>query len=101
MMNPIYQIGDEKNIRAFVAYGKAADGKLYEEADFKTQVDSAEAQNAFEKNMLLIDAGAAGIFKPVEFLSDTVYTAVYVAGDGSTAASVKMDAWACKSSSSD
>lgn len=96
MMNCIYQVGDEKDIRAFVAFGKEADGKLYEDAAFKTQVEAAEAQNAFEKGMLLVDIGAAGKVAPVAFVSGSVIVLKYSAAADQTPASVAPVAFACK-----
>lgn len=96
MMNPIYQIGDEQNIRAFVAFGKEADGKLYEDAAFKTQVAAAEAQNAFEKGMLLVDIGDAGEVAPVAFVSGSVIVLKYSAAADQTPAAVAPVAFACK-----
>lgn len=102
MMNPIYQVGDEKDIRAFVAFGKEADGKLYEDAEFKTQVEAAEAQNAFEKGMLLVDIGDAGKVAPVAFVSGSVIVLKYSEATdatetaSATPASVAPIAFACK-----
>lgn len=96
MMNPIYQVGDEKDIRAFVAFGKEADGKLYEDAAFKTQVEATEAQNAFEKGMLLVDIGDAGKVAPVAFVSGSVIVLKYSAAADQTPASVAPVAFACK-----
>ena len=96
MMNSIYQIGDEQNIRAFVAFGKEADGKLYEDAAFKTQVEAAEAQNAFEKGMLLVDIGEAGKVAPVAFVGSSVIVLKYSAAADQTPASVAPVAFACK-----
>ena len=97
MMNPIFQIGDEKNIRAFVAFGKEADGKLYEDSGFKVQVAAEEAQNAFEKGMLLVDIGDAGEVAPVAFVDGSVIVLKYSAASGeSTPAAVAPVAFACK-----
>lgn len=96
MMNPIYQIGDEQNIRAFVAFGKEADGKLYEDAAFKTQVEATEAQNAFEKGMLLVDIGEAGKVAPVAFVGGSVIVLKYSAAGESATAAVAPVAFACK-----
>ena len=96
MMNPIFQIGDEKNIRAFLAFGKEADGKLYEDSGFKVQVAAEEAQNAFEKGMLLVDIGDAGKVAPVAFVSGSVIVLKYSAAADQTPASVAPVAFACK-----
>lgn len=96
MMNCIYQVGDEKDIRAFVAFGKEADGKLYEDSGFEVQVAAEEAQNAFEKGMLLVDIGDAGKVAPVAFVSGSVIVLKYSAAGESTAAAVAPVAFACK-----
>ncbi len=98
MMNPIFQIGDEKNIRAFVAYGKESDGKLYEDSGFKVQVEADEAQNAFEKGMLLVDIGDAGEVAPVAFVGGSVIVLKYSAAADQTPAAVAPVAFACKAS---
>ena len=96
MMNAIFQIGDEKNIRAFVAFGKEADGKLYEDSGFEVQVAAEEAQNAFEKGMLLVDMGDAGKVAPVAFVSGSVIVLKYSAASESDEAAVAPVAFACK-----
>lgn len=56
-MDKIYQDAKDKNVASFVVYGKAADGKLYKDADYNVEAPLAIVADAFKKRNLLILVG--------------------------------------------
>lgn len=91
-MEKKYITANEKNVGALVAYGKAADSKLYYESTYTTQVTQADAENAFSLGLLLIK-DSTKLLKPITMDGNKVLTASMVAGDsGSTFTPVE---WAC------
>lgn len=58
-MKHVFQNGDDKNVEAYVVYGKAADHKLYYEAAYTNQVTQADLEAAFQKHMLVIYDGTS------------------------------------------
>lgn len=54
----------EKNVGAFVVYGKTADHKLYLESDYKTQAAQADVERAFAMGLLLVKVSTTA-YKPV------------------------------------
>ena len=53
-MQKIFDDAKDKNVGAFVVYGKAADNKIYYEAAFTTQAKQADVEDAFKKGRLLV-----------------------------------------------
>ena len=53
-MQKIFDDAKDKNVGAFVVYGKAADSKIYYEAAFTTQAKQADVEDAFLKGRLLV-----------------------------------------------
>lgn len=89
-MKKLYEKAFELHTRKFVAYGNASDSKLYNEADFQTQVDAKEAKRAFEIGAILVVDGDGNLFVPVAFADNAVVTVA----NGETA--VEATAWAVK-----
>ena len=74
MMEPIYEQSKDLHIRNFVAFGKAADSKLYKESTFTTQIKEAELQEMFKKGMLLINTGEEAFAVAVCVNGEKAYT---------------------------
>lgn len=53
-MQKIFDDAKDKNVGAFVVYGKAEDSKIYYEAAFTNQVKQADVEDAFKKGRLLV-----------------------------------------------
>ena len=79
-MHTIYEVYGDKNVCAFVAYGKPADHKLYKDEKFKEELLATEVADAFKKGMLLISDGS-NFLHPVKLAGNKVTTV-----DGTTAA---------------
>ena len=60
MLERIFNDAKDQYVANFVVYGKASDSKLYYEADYKTQVSKADAEEAFSKGRLVVKT-ATGI----------------------------------------
>lgn len=56
-MMKIFDQAKDKNVAAYVFYGKTADKKLYYESDYKTQVTQSVLQDAFKKGRMLVIDG--------------------------------------------
>ena len=54
----------EKNVGAFVVYGKTADSKLYLEPSYTTQAPQADVERAFAMGLLLVKISTTA-YKPV------------------------------------
>ena len=78
-MHTIYEVYGDKNVCAFVAYGKVADHKLYKDEKFKEELLATEVADAFKKGMLLISDGS-NFLHPVKLAGNKVTTV-----DGTTA----------------
>lgn len=72
-MKKIYEHLDDVHVKSCIAYGKAADKKLYYEPEYETQVSKADMENAFLKGLLLIDDGTNKLV-PVAMNGATVTT---------------------------
>ena len=64
-LKPIYIDGNDKHVGKYVVFGKAADSKIYVDADFSEQVAAADALEAFKKGLLLVQVGT-DVFEPVK-----------------------------------
>jgi hypothetical protein len=82
MLEIIYNDAKDQYVANFVAYGKAADSKLYYDAEYTTQVKKADAEDAFMKGRLLIKT-ASGVVAATGIAGAKVLT---VAMSGSPAA---------------
>ena len=92
-MERIYNEAKDQFVANFVAYGKAADSKLYYDAEYTNQVTKADAEDAFMKGRLLIKT-TAGVVAATGIASNKVLT---VAMSGSPAALTGTE-WAVKAS---
>lgn len=72
-MKHVFQQAADKNVEAYVVYGKTADYKLYYEAAYTNQVEQAVIADAFRKNMLVIFDGTT-YWHPVKLSANKVST---------------------------
>lgn len=89
-MNRIYEDAKDLNIRKFVVYGKTADKKLYYEPEYTTQVEQADAEDAFKKGMLLIIDGSITLM-PISMTGATIKT---VTETGTETKTTSLVSWA-------
>lgn len=82
MLERIWNDAKDQYVANFVVYGKAADSKLYYDADYTTQVTKADAEEAFSKGRLLVKT-ATGMTAALGVAGSKVLT---VAMSGSPAA---------------
>lgn len=78
-MQKKYEDANDQHIRNFVAFGKAADSKLYADAGYETYLDEDKVADAFEKSMLQIVVGD-DLFVPVAFASSKYVTVAVSSG---------------------
>ena len=71
--NKIYEGYSDQHIRAVIAYGKAADHKLYADSAHTVTMPDNVIADAFKKGMLLVDDGT-NLLRPVKFRSGKVIT---------------------------
>lgn len=64
----------EKNVGAFVVYGKTSDHKLYLESSYTTQAPQADVERAFAMGLLLVKVSTTA-YKPVAMSGNKVHTA--------------------------
>ena len=69
----IFEQAKDLHVKNYLVYGKAADGKLYYEAAYTTQVALADAKDAFDKGILAVVVGDA-VYAPVFFSDNKIYT---------------------------
>ena len=55
MMNTLYEQGKDLHVANYIAY--ANEGKLYEDADHKTEAVQEDCEKAFKLGRLMIDNG--------------------------------------------
>lgn len=73
-MKHIFQQAKDKNVRSYVIYGDTTDSKLYySTGDGKVQVTQADLQDAFKKNMLIINDGT-NLLAAVKVKDNKAYT---------------------------
>lgn len=87
-METIYEGYGEQHVRAVIAYGKAADHKLYADAKYTTELTKAVVVDAFKKGMLIVHDGI-NFLRPVKLAGAKVTTV-----DGTT--SVTGTEWTSK-----
>lgn len=76
-MEKIFQDAKDLNVSAVVVYGKAADSKLYKDADYTEEATLKVVADAFKKSILLVVVGDV-FYKPVK-LEDNEVTVLDVA----------------------
>lgn len=72
-MDKIFEQAKDLHVKAVVAYGKAADSKLYANSDYDAYLDADVVEDAFAKGLLVIKVGTSA-FVPVAFGSDKYLT---------------------------
>ena len=72
-MQKTYEDANDQHIRKVIAFGKAADSKLYANSDYDAYLDADEVVDAFSKGMLLIKVGS-DLFAPVAYASSKYVT---------------------------
>ena len=75
-MKKIFIDASDKYVAAIVVYGKAADSKLYVDAEYTTQAEEADVADAFIKNQLVVMDDDVAL-KPVKLDGNTVLTIDY------------------------
>lgn len=78
-MDKIYIDASDKYVAAVVVYGKAADSKLYVDADYTDQAFITDVEDAFVKGSLVVKVGAK-VYKPVALDGVKVAVASLVSG---------------------
>ena len=58
-MKKIFQDAKDKYVTAVIVFAKAADHKLYDDAEFTTQSKEAVVKDAFLKGVLVVASGTA------------------------------------------
>ena len=76
-MKKIFIDASDKYVAAVVVYGKAADSKLYIDAEYTTQAEEADVADAFVKNQLVVMAADDVVLKPVKLDGNKVLTIDY------------------------
>lgn len=73
-MERVFDDANDKNVAAYVVYGKASDSKLYySSADNADQVTEADLANFFAKGRVIIKSGTAS-FAVVKVAANKAYT---------------------------
>ena len=78
-MERIYNDAKDEHVANFVVYGKAADSKIYYDAEYTTQVTKADAEDAFLKGRLIVKT-ASGASEAIGITSTKVLTAAVSSG---------------------
>ncbi len=90
-MEKIYEQLKDLHIKTFIIYGKAADGKIYEEAAYTHQVKQADLEDMFMKGLVLVHVDTATYCAPVKIAANKVYTLATETADSKTVA--KLVEW--------
>lgn len=70
-MEKIFQEAKDKYVTGIVVYGKAADSKLYTDAEYSEQVEQAVVEDAFFKGVLIVKVGTS-FFRPIKLAANKV-----------------------------
>ena len=89
-MNKIFDDAKHKNVAAFVVYGKAADSKIYVDAEYETQATQADVEDAFNHGRLIVMNGDVALV-PVALDANKVAT---IDVTGTTVAGAEWEALA-------
>ena len=73
MFDKHYESYGDQHVRSVIAYGKAADHKLYADAKYTVKFLKADMVTAFQKGMLLVNDGTS-ILRPVKLNGAKVTT---------------------------
>lgn len=92
-MKQVFQNAKDKNVEVYIVYGKAADGKLYYESTYTTQVEQADMLYAFTRGMLLVNDNGTLKF-PVEAKDNKCKTMKWAGTSGSE--TMQFAEWAAK-----
>ena len=87
-METIYEGYGDQHVRAVIAYGKAADHKLYADMGYTTELTQPVVADAFKKGILIVHDGT-NFLRPVKLIGTKVTTV-----DGTT--SVTGTEWSFK-----
>lgn len=72
-MQKNYEDANDQHIRNITVYGKAADSKIYANADYDAYIEADKVAELFAKNMLIVKVGN-DLFIPVAFASSKIVT---------------------------
>ena len=86
----IYIDGNDKNVGKYVVFGKAADSKIYVDAEFSEQVAQDDVVEAFKKGLLLVQVGN-DVFEPVK-VSANVVTVIDVSSGSASVVEFEAEA---------
>lgn len=75
-MDKIFEQAKDLHVKSMIAFGKAADSKLYANADYDAYLDADEVADAFAKGLLVIKV-STDTFVPVAY-ADSKYVTVSV-----------------------
>lgn len=73
-MERLYNDAKDEHVATYVVYGKAADSKIYYDAEYTTQVNKVDAEDAFLKGRLVVKT-ASGASVALGVTSTKVLTA--------------------------
>ena len=91
-MERVFDDANDKNVAAYVVYGKASDSKLYDStADDAKQITQEELANFFTKGRLIVKVSTAS-YAVVKVAANKAYTVDLVSG------TVSVTEWAAKAS---
>ena len=89
-MKKIYDDDKHKNVSAFVVFAKAADSKIYVDAEYETQATQADVEDAFNHGRLIVMNGDVALV-PVALDANKVAT---IDVTGTTVAGAEWEALA-------
>lgn len=72
-MEKVFEQAKDLHVKAVVAYGKAADSKLYANSDYDAYLDADAVADAFTKGLLVIKV-STDTFVPVAYASSKYVT---------------------------
>lgn len=91
-MEKIFDDSNDKNVAAYVVYGKASDSKLYDStAEDAKQITQEELANFFAKGRLIVKVSTAS-YAVVKVTANKAYTVDLVSG------TVSVTEWSAKAS---
>lgn len=91
-MERVFDDANDKNVAAYVVYGKASDSKLYDStAEDAKQITQEELTNFFAKGRLIVKVSTAS-YAVVKVTANKAYTVDLVSG------TVSVTEWSAKAS---
>lgn len=91
-MERVFDDANDKNVAAYVVYGKASDSKLYDStAEDAKQITQEELANFFAKGRLIVKVSTAS-YAVVKVAANKAYTVDLVSG------TVSVTEWSAKAS---